>query len=81
MGDVSEFPLFIACRPDILSAGESQKRKNGSRPETRRRLEIQRRLLEPALFAGDVGGDKILVALGQINDAFDETDDPAYATS
>src|ERR1022692_1718898 len=37
--------------------------------------------LEPAFFAGDVGGDKILVALRQINDAFDQSDEAARAAS
>src|SRR5438132_8574522 len=33
--------------------------------------------LEPALFILDVGADEFFVALGQINNAFDQADDTA----
>ena len=35
---------------------------------------------KPAAFVRDVSVDEILVTLGEINDAFNETDDPADAT-
>ncbi len=37
--------------------------------------------LEPALAAGDVSGDEFRVALGQVNDAFDQPNDSEQSTS
>jgi hypothetical protein len=65
-----------------IRGGESSKEKKP--PRARRRddgLKTNGGILEPAFFAGDVGGDKILVALRQVDDAFDETDDSTNATS
>jgi hypothetical protein len=56
-------------------AGKSEKAV--TRVKTRRRLENERRFLEPALLALDVGLDEIFVGLGQVDDAFDQTDDTA----
>jgi hypothetical protein len=61
-------------------AGESSKTKKP--PRARRRddgLIANGGFLEPTFLAGDVGGDKSLVALGQINDAFDQPDNAADA--
>jgi hypothetical protein len=62
-------------------AGESSKRK--SLPRARRRTdgsEMKCRL-KPAAFVRDVGVDEILVTLGKVDDALDEANHAAKATS
>jgi hypothetical protein len=62
-------------------ASERSKRKSGLAPGDATTVRNPAAVfLEPALFPGDVGGDKILVALGEVNDAFNETDDATDAT-
>src|SRR5690606_20176835 len=66
-----------------LSAGG---RRRGARLKTKRPprrtgrpckmvTSVGRGGLEPAFFAGDVGGHEVLVGLGQVDDAFDQADD------
>ena len=62
-----------------FGGGESSKKKKPpSQPAARQRPEINGGSLEPAFFTVDISGDKILVALREVDDALDQPDDPAH---
>jgi hypothetical protein len=60
-----------------LLAAKVQNGKTAARPKAQRRLEINRRFLEPSFFAGDIGVDEIVITFRQVNDPFNQPDEAA----